>query len=170
MHIKHLSEQRYCCVVWVVLNKQGRGKTKQKTTQSTSTYMHACMHACKHRQTDTHTHFFLPPCTASGESSLYSRHREMSAPCDRPVSSSHTDLCGTSQLLVSPLMETMHACSLLGRFTKLIMGDWCENSEERSREKSPCCEHTVLWLPGWAVSLSITPLSFNYRSLGHVIS
>lgn len=153
MHIKHLSEQRYCCVVWVVLNKQGRGKTKQKTTQSTSTYMHACMHACKHKQTHTHahTHFFLPPCTASSESSLYSRHREMSAPCDRPVSSSHTDLCGTSQLLVSPLMETMHACSLLGRFTKLIMGDWCENSEERSREKSPCCEHTVLWLPGWAV-------------------
>lgn len=149
--------------------REGENKTKNNPINQ---HIHACMHACLQAQTDrhTHTHFFLPPCTASGESSLYSRHREMSAPCDRPVSSSHTDLCGTSQLLVSPLMETMHACSLLGRFTKLIMGDWCENSEERSREKSPCCEHTVLWLPGWAVSLSITPLSFNYRSLGHVIS
>lgn len=149
--------------------REGENKTKNNPINQ---HIHACMHACLQAQTDTHTHihFFLPPCTASGESSLYSRHREMSAPCDRPVSSSHTDLCGTSQLLVSPLMETMHACSLLGRFTKLIMGDWCENSEERSREKSSCCEHTVLWLPGWAVSLSITPLSFNYRSLGHVIS
>lgn len=151
--------------------REGKNKTKNNPINQ---HIHACMHACLQAQTDTHTrthtHFFLPPCTASSESSLYSRHREMSAPCDRPVSSSHTDLCGTSQLLVSPLMETMHACSLLGRFTKLIMGDWCENSEERSREKIPCCEHTVLWLPGWAVWLSITPLSFNYRSLGYVIS
>lgn len=150
-------------------NKGGGKQNKKQPNQPAHTCMHACMPASTNRHTHTHIHFFLPPCTASGESSLYSRHREMSAPCDRPVSSSHTDLCGTSQLLVSPLMETMHACSLLGRFTKLIMGDWCENSEERSRGKSPCCEHTVLWLPGWAVSLSITPLSFNYRSLGHVI-
>lgn len=108
---------------------------QHKPRPTDGTRMHDCMHARTHK----HTLCFLPPCTASGESSLYSRHQEMSAPCDRPVSSSHTDLCGTSQLFVSPLMETMYACSLLGRFTQLIMGGASvEALSDGSREKRPC--------------------------------
>lgn len=74
-------------------------KSKHPTT--TCAYMHACSPAL----------LFLPPCTASGESSLYSRHREMSAPCDRPVSSRHTDLCGTSLSSLFLLWWRDYVCS-----------------------------------------------------------
>lgn len=55
--------------------------------------------ACVQGRVDTL--FLLFRFTASGESSLYSRHREMSAPSDRPARSSRTDICGTSWALCS---------------------------------------------------------------------
>lgn len=58
------------------------------------TCVHVCVRARMRARKDTL--FFLFRFTASGESSLYSRHREMSAHSDRPARSSRTDVCGTS--------------------------------------------------------------------------
>lgn len=119
MHNKHLSEQGYFFVV--------------DTQQTKPTNVHTWLHA------NTHTLFFLPPCTASGESSLYSRHWEMSAPCDRPVRSSLTDLCGTS-LPLFLLWWRDYVCSLPIRkvYSARNGGAGVGAQSDRSREKSPC--------------------------------
>lgn len=109
-----------CVTLSLSVHTRVKGETERKQNLKWST-MICCWehtinqtnkphrHACIHRH--THSLFFLPPCTASGESSLYSRHREKSAPCDRPVSSSHIDLCGTS-LPLFLLWWRDYVCSL----------------------------------------------------------
>lgn len=76
----------------------------------------------------------------SSDSSLCSRHREMRAPCDSPVRSYRTDLCGTSQLSVAPLMHVLRTCMWAG--SAAHNGGWRGRSG-RCWEKSPCA--SKLW-------------------------
>lgn len=45
----------------------------------------------------------------------------MRAPCDSPVRSYRTDLCGTSQLSVAPLIEPMASVHACVQVSQLIM-------------------------------------------------
>lgn len=76
----------------------------------------------------------------SSDSSLCSRHREMRAPCDSPVRSHRTDLCGISQLSAAPLMRVLRTCMWAG--SAAHNGGWC-GSSGRCWEKSPCV--SKLW-------------------------
>lgn len=144
-HANPISPKLCCCysVLWVHREVKEGGlntcsadakvnRDSLMCSQNTPNQAQKSIHACLHSQTNARTHmrtlFFLPPCTASSESSLYSRHREMSAPCDRPVSSSHADLCGTLVPCFSSDGKTMYSCSPLGTFPQLIMESRCGSS------------------------------------------
>lgn len=96
---------------------------------------HTCISARK---------YLLLPSLHSSDSSLRSRHSEMRAPCDSPVRSYRTDLCGTSQLSVAPRMETassrcVRARPGLSRSSRRLT----RGARGRCREKSPLSSRRI---------------------------